>query len=408
MEVVYANRTERIAVDRSAYFRGVVAGYGPDHSDVRAHIDKGKLTGSIRVRTRIFRVEPANSREHPHLGNAEDAPANGYNHVVYSDEAMVEEVGDGHNHAYCGLVSDDEALNNTKRDMDAIRTQHSHDDHASIGQRQPDSTTGNRNRRQTFNIDDHNTCDMRLIADHRFFTSVGGGSVLNTQNRLIDILEGANVIFKAANFQVGGTVQLAIRKMSIFTTSSSSSTGESNPHSIGTSSSSSFLDQLSAESQGQYCLAHSFTYQDFDNGVLGLAFVGTICSGFSSTSTPSVNTGITTSLNQGSPSSTLQTNIVFTHEVGILHPTAHPAAQFSLALFSSASFSFLSGVFVLLLSAGIPPVRPGKRPSTHLVSGRIYPSFNRSTYAGGTQFWDAARQQLCRLLQSVWVVMQQL
>lgn len=310
VEVVHADRVERVPVDRASYFRGVVAGYSSKHSDVRAHIQDGKLTGSIRVRTRVFRVEPANTLEHPHLGLSKESPAEGYNHVVYSDEAVVEEVGDGHNHAYCGLVGEENQ--DDSRDLNAHN--HDHDAHSRIRHVQPERRD-NRTRRQTFNIADHNTCDMRLIADHRFFTSVGGGSILNTQNRLIDTLEAANLVFKAANFQVGGTVQLAIRKMTIFTTDGDSSQGESNPHTFGTSSSSAFLDQLSSESHGQYCLAHSFTYQDFDNGVLGLAFVGTICNGFQSSTAPSVNTGITTALNGGSTSSTLQTNIVFAHEV---------------------------------------------------------------------------------------------
>ena len=81
---------------------------------------------------------------------------------------------------------------------------------------------------------------------------------------------------RAANFNVGGTVQLAIRKMTIYTTSGASSTGEPNPHSADTSSSSTFLDQLSAINSGQYCLAHTFTYQDFTGGVLGLAYVGAL------------------------------------------------------------------------------------------------------------------------------------
>ena len=58
VEVVSDTGTERVPVDRSVYFRGIVAGYGPHHSDVRAHIEAGRLRGSIRVRSRLFRLEP--------------------------------------------------------------------------------------------------------------------------------------------------------------------------------------------------------------------------------------------------------------------------------------------------------------------------------------------------------------
>ena len=61
MELVSDTGTERIPVDRSAYFRGIVAGYGADHSDVRAHIEAGRIRGSISVESQLFRLEPGES-----------------------------------------------------------------------------------------------------------------------------------------------------------------------------------------------------------------------------------------------------------------------------------------------------------------------------------------------------------
>ena len=253
----------------------------------------------------------ATARDHPHLGSGA-GPDPTYNHVIYSDEAVVEEVGDGHDHRYCGL-----------QDSDARATSGAQGSASGAAYKEKESATGDhddetiaRKRRVTFDINQHNSCYMRLIADHRFFSAIGGGSVLTTTNRLVDILESANQVFKAANFEIGGTVQLAIRKMTIFNTTGPSATGETNIFATATTSSSTYLEQLSSINHGQYCLAHAFTYQDFQGGVLGLAYVGTICDGYGSTASATSNTGITTALNAGSQSATMQTNIVFAHEVG--------------------------------------------------------------------------------------------
>lgn len=85
-----------------------------------------------------------------------------------------------------------------------------------------------------------------------------------------------------------------------------------------------FLDQLGGRRWGGFCLAHAFTNQDFAEGVVGLANVGTICraptNGFTSSGSGltvfSTNTGITTTVNFGSTNSELQTLLVFAHEVG--------------------------------------------------------------------------------------------
>lgn len=91
-----------------------------------------------------------------------------------------------------------------------------------------------------------------------------------------------------------------------------------NPFASSTTSPFVFLDQLSSKrwdsANGvQLCLAHAFTNQDFNNGVIGLANVGTICSTsstFGSVSNGitvfSDNTGITTTVNFGNKNPELQ------------------------------------------------------------------------------------------------------
>lgn len=70
------------------------------------------------------------------------------------------------------------------------------------------------------------------------------------------------------------------------------------------------------------CLSYAFTNRDFDNGVLGLAFVGTdsgqggICSTYSSASMRTLNTGVVTITNFGQRVPQLVTILTFAHEAG--------------------------------------------------------------------------------------------
>ena len=76
-----------------------------------------------------------------------------------------------------------------------------------------------------------------------------------------------------------------------------------------------FLKEHSMEDFSSYCAAYRFTYRDFDDGVLGLAYVaqsgynGGICSG-------TLNTGIVTLLNYGRRVPEGVSHLTFVHELG--------------------------------------------------------------------------------------------
>ncbi|MEQ2192892.1 Disintegrin and metalloproteinase domain-containing protein 17, partial [Xenoophorus captivus] len=92
------------------------------------------------------------------------------------------------------------------------------------------------------------------------------------------------------------------------------------------------LEQFSsdiADNASTVCLAHLFTYQDFDKGTLGLAYVapprphplGGLCSGpyypSHSAKKPSyLNTGLTSTKNYGKTILTKEADLVTTHELG--------------------------------------------------------------------------------------------
>ncbi|KAM9700194.1 disintegrin and metalloproteinase domain-containing protein 17-like [Menidia menidia] len=89
------------------------------------------------------------------------------------------------------------------------------------------------------------------------------------------------------------------------------------------------LEQFSvdiAEKASNVCLAHLFTYQDFDEGTLGLAYVAPsrpdIAGGLCSKACPSasgaiyLNTGLTSTKNYGKTILTKEADLVTTHELG--------------------------------------------------------------------------------------------
>ena len=65
-----------------------------------------------------------------------------------------------------------------------------------------------RTRRQTktFNIKEHNTCFMALIADHTFFKEDGGGDSVRTYSLMTQTLAGATLIYRHTNFEASNSV----------------------------------------------------------------------------------------------------------------------------------------------------------------------------------------------------------
>uniref|UniRef100_A0A3B5N054 ADAM metallopeptidase domain 17b n=1 Tax=Xiphophorus couchianus TaxID=32473 RepID=A0A3B5N054_9TELE len=87
------------------------------------------------------------------------------------------------------------------------------------------------------------------------------------------------------------------------------------------------LEQFSvdiAENASNVCLAHLFTYQDFDEGTLGLAYVapnkpdfpGGLCSKPNKHGSIYLNTGLTSTKNYGKTILTKEADLVTTHELG--------------------------------------------------------------------------------------------
>ena len=70
-------------------------------------------------------------------------------------------------------------------------------------------------------------------------------------------------------------IGIRLKTASVIVYQSASSSG--NLFATDTADATKFLTQLSKLSWASVCLAHAFTRQTFGGGVLGLAYVGTLC-----------------------------------------------------------------------------------------------------------------------------------
>eukprot|EP01147_Barroeca_monosierra_P000097 gene97-3490_t len=277
-------------VDIHVFYRGYVKGHAI--SDARATIRGGKFKSTIFVDDDILFLEPS-QRFSRNIRST---------HVAYWASS------------FCG-VSDHLHEPNLKQLIDNMREK----SHAHKRQYQYDR----KYHRRGFQGDpDKSTCLMALVSDHRFHQSNGQGEVGATAQIMIEWLDFINRIFRGTDFggNVGLGIQLAASRVIVFSTPEATD----NLFQESTNSPFRFLDQLGGRRWGGFCLAHAFTNQDFAEGVVGLANVGTICraptNGFTSSGSGltvfSTNTGITTTVNFGSTNSELQTLLVFAHEVG--------------------------------------------------------------------------------------------
>uniref|UniRef100_A0A672NUA1 ADAM metallopeptidase domain 17 n=1 Tax=Sinocyclocheilus grahami TaxID=75366 RepID=A0A672NUA1_SINGR len=192
-----------------------------------------------------------------------------------------------------------------------------------------------RERRQTL---DHskNTCPLLLVADYRFFRHMGRREESTTLNYLIELIDRVDDIYRNTSWDEeykGYGVQ--IQQIIINKTPTHVDTaGGAHFNMKGTPVKNKdvwdvkkLLEQFSidmADNASEVCLAHLFTYQDFDEGTLGLAYVapskpgfpGGLCSERNDNRAIYLNTGLTSTKNYGKTILTKEADLVTTHELG--------------------------------------------------------------------------------------------
>uniref|UniRef100_A0A8P4KU53 ADAM metallopeptidase domain 17b n=1 Tax=Dicentrarchus labrax TaxID=13489 RepID=A0A8P4KU53_DICLA len=287
------------SVNRHNYFTGHVI--GEENSRVQAHIDDHEFSAHILTNEAEYNVEP--------LWRFTSAPPDGRLLIYRSED--IRNLSRLQQPSVCGYVTSDPV-------------------HLF-----PDTAAGSFVSRGKRQVHDHlkNTCPLLLVADHRFFKHMGREEESTTLNYLIELIDRVDDIYRNTSWDdefIGYGVQ--IQQIIIEKRPTAVAAGKSHFNMKGSPVKGrdiwdvkKLLEQFSidiAEKAANVCLAHLFTYQDFDEGTLGLAYVapskpdipGGLCS--KGKKVIYLNTGLTSTKNYGKTILTKEADLVTTHELG--------------------------------------------------------------------------------------------
>lgn len=314
--IVDEDGRERLhAVNRHNYFTGHVI--GEENSRVQAHIDDGEFSARILTDEAEFNVEP--------LWRFTSSPPDGRLLIYRSED--VRNLSRLHQPSVCGYVTSDPGHLLPDGVKTSVMEAHEEEEPASRGKRQ---------------VHDHlrNTCPLLLVADHRFFKHMGREEESTTLNYLIELIDRVDDIYRNTSWDeefTGYGVQIQQIIIEKYPTPVAAGTSHFNMRGSPVDGRDvwdvkKLLEQFSvdiAEKASNVCLAHLFTYQDFDEGTLGLAYVAPskpdIPGGLCSKACPSssneqraiyLNTGLTSTKNYGKTILTKEADLVTTHELG--------------------------------------------------------------------------------------------
>ncbi|XP_030578155.1 disintegrin and metalloproteinase domain-containing protein 17 isoform X2 [Archocentrus centrarchus] len=301
-------------VNMHNYFTGHVI--GEENSRVQAHIDDHEFSAHILTDEAEYSIEP--------LWRFTAAPSDGRLLIYRSED--IRNISRLQQPSVCGYVTSD------PNDLlpDSVR--------AAIVDEEEEEDSAFRGKRH---VPDHrkNTCPLLLVADHRFFKHMGRGEESTTLNYLIELIDRVDDIYRNTSWDEdfsGYGVQ--IQQIIIEKNPTSVEPGKTHFNMKGSPVKGrdvwdvKRLLEFSVDIAGKasnVCLAHLFTYQDFDEGTLGLAYVAPskldIAGGLCSKACPStlneqgviyLNTGLTSTKNYGKTILTKEADLVTTHELG--------------------------------------------------------------------------------------------
>ncbi|XP_053701531.1 disintegrin and metalloproteinase domain-containing protein 17a isoform X2 [Synchiropus splendidus] len=304
------------------YFTGHLI--GEEHSRVQAHIDGDDFSAHILTDEAEYNVEP--------LWRFTESPVDGRLLVYRSED--IKNLSRIASPKVCGYIH---AEPQELLPEEATRSEHN---------MQSDSQLPSDHHREKRQVHDHrkNTCTLLLVADHRFYKHMGRAQESVTLNYLIELIDRVDDIFRNTtwgNDFKGYGVQIQQIIINREPTKPPAGRHRGNWAHYNMENSpvkgkdvwevKQLLEQFSidiASNSSAVCLAHLFTYQDFDEGTLGLAYVapprvnalGGLCPqpyhSSSSRKPIYLNTALTTTVNYGKTILTKEADLVTTHELG--------------------------------------------------------------------------------------------
>ncbi|XP_014898965.1 disintegrin and metalloproteinase domain-containing protein 17-like isoform X3 [Poecilia latipinna] len=311
---------QKYDVSLQNYFTGHVV--GEENSRVQAHIDGDEFSAHILTDEAEYNVEP--------LWRFTNSQVDGRLLVYRSQDIKnLSRIASPEVCGYIRVEADDLLPLSARRQEEHKRLVPENDHH--------------RVKRENH---DHkmNTCPLLLVADYRFYEHMGRGQESTTVNYLIELMDRVDDIYRNTTWNseftgYGVQIHQIIINSSPTQPPANASSGWAHYNMKNSPVEDQevwdvkkLLEQFSsdiADDASKVCLAHLFTYQDFDKGTLGLAYVapprphplGGICSEAyypsHTTKKPSyLNTGLTSTKNYGKTILTKEADLVTTHELG--------------------------------------------------------------------------------------------
>ncbi|XP_013876959.1 disintegrin and metalloproteinase domain-containing protein 10 [Austrofundulus limnaeus] len=294
---------EEIPYDTSHIYTGEI--YGEKGTLTHGSVIDGKFEGFIQSYHGTYYVEPAER----YLED-KDVP---FHSVIYHED----DIHYPHKYGPEGGCADSSVFERMNKYQASAVKEPTKELHA-----EADSSDPVLLRRKRMAQAEKNTCQLFIQTDHLFFKYYKTSEAVIAQ--ISSHVKAIDAIYQGTDFMGIRNISFMVKRIRINTTSDERE--RSNPFRFANIGVEKFLELNSEQNHDDYCLAYVFTDRDFDDGVLGLAWVGApsgssggICEKsklYSDGKRKSLNTGIITVQNYASHVPPKVSHITFAHEVG--------------------------------------------------------------------------------------------
>ncbi|MBN3311271.1 ADA17 protein, partial [Amia calva] len=302
-------------VQKKNFYTGHVV--GEENSRVRAHIDDGDFLAHIQTHDGEYNIEPlwrfTQSQRDDRL-------------LAYRSED-IKDISRINSPSVCGYI------NAVEQDLLPEEARRAKTEEEIV--KEP---LHREKRQKSAQNSQKNTCPLLVVADYRFYEHMGRKEESTTINYLIELIDRVDDMYRNTSWDEPGLDGIGVQILQIHINKEPTPTKSQHYNMKGSPTPGrdvwdvkKLLEQFSSDiapNASTACLAHLFTYQDFDQGTLGLAYVGSsrknalggLCPR-KYLPTPSakpiyLNTGLTSTKNYGKTILTKEADLVTTHELG--------------------------------------------------------------------------------------------
>ncbi|XP_052097567.1 disintegrin and metalloproteinase domain-containing protein 10-like isoform X2 [Mytilus californianus] len=364
-------------LDTSHIYRGTEEGSGG--SSVFGYIVDGHFRGTIRIpQDTTYHIEPVKR----FIGRVKELPKS--HTIIYKEEHIdldphrlrreaenaIASCGNGNRQVHEWMET---VANSADTENYRVRRSYSEDKEA-FSYHNKYSEALNREKRGT--LVDKNACFLFMQADPKLYNKVYSAykkdvlakeDIVGTFASHVDAINTiySNTVFKTFDNSINYSgVRFKIQRTKIMTpTSEGCSSSQPKTLCSDNIDVSNFLNENSLINHSAFCLAYIFTYRDFTQGTLGLAWVGSsgqasggICEKYKSFPEggkqvmKSLNTGIVTLVNYGDDVAPRVSQLTFAHEVGHNFGSPHDSGQ-QCAPYGTGASDASQGNYIMYASA---------------------------------------------------------